>query len=69
MIVSANIFLWFISAMVMGIAVIWTIWDGRNLIRLWPIRHDHQDEFFGALIGLAIVVIGVTGLIRHHLSL
>lgn len=69
MIVSANIFLWFVSAMVMGIAVVWTIWDGRNLIRLWPTRRENHDEFFGALIGLAIVVIGVTGLIRHHLSL
>lgn len=69
MIVSANVFLWFVSAMVMGIAIIWTIWDGRNLIRLWSTRHENRDEFFGALIGLAIVVIGVTGLIRHHLSL
>ena len=69
MIVSANIFLWFVSAMVMGIAIVWTIWDGRNLIRLWPTRRENHDEFFGALIGLAIVVIGVSGLIRHHLSL
>ena len=69
MIVSANIFLWLCSIMVMGIAIGWTFWDGRNLIRLWSTRRENQDEFFGALIGLAIVVIGVTGLVRHHLSL
>ena len=53
----------------MGIAIGWTVWDGRNLIRLWSTRRENHDEFFGALIGLAIVVIGVTGIVRHHLSL
>ena len=69
MIVSPTAFLWFSSVMVMGIAIGWLVWDGRNLIRLWPIRHENQDEFFGAIIGLCMVVIGSSGLILHHLSL
>lgn len=68
MIISENAFLWSISAMVAGIAIAWAIWDGRNLIRLWSTRRENQDEFFGAVMGLAIVVVGVSGLIRHHLS-
>lgn len=69
MIISEAAFLWSISAMVAGIAIAWTAWDGRNLIRLWSKRRENRDEFFGAVMGLVIVVIGVSGLIRHHLSL
>jgi uncharacterized iron-regulated membrane protein len=68
MIISNAAFLWSISAMVAGIAVTWAIWDGRDLIRLWSTRRENQDEFFGAVMGLVIVGIGVSGLIRHHLS-
>lgn len=67
MIISEVAFLWSISTMVAGIAIIWAIWDGRNFIRLWPKRRENWDEFFGAVMGLVIVVIGVSGLIRHHL--
>ena len=69
MIISNLAFLWSISAMVAGIAIAWAIWDGRNFIRLWSKRHENRDEFFGAVMGLVIVAIGVTGLVRHHLSL
>lgn len=69
MILSETAYLWFLSVMVMGIAIGWTVWDGRNLIRLWPTRREDHDEFFGAIMGLVIMVIGVSGLIRHHLSL
>ncbi len=69
MIISNLAFLWSISAMVAGIAIVWGIWDGRNFIRLWSKRRENQDEFFGAVMGLVIVAIGVSGLIRHHLSL
>lgn len=69
MILSETAFLWFNSIMVMGIAVGWLWWDGGNLIRLWPKRRENHDEFFGAIMGLVIMVIGVTGLVRHHLSL
>jgi hypothetical protein len=69
MILSKTAFLWFNSVMVMGIAIGWLWWDGRNLIRLWSTRRENQDEFFGAIMGLVIMVIGVTGLVRHHLSL
>jgi Kef-type K+ transport system membrane component KefB len=69
MIVSATTFLWFNTIMVLGIALIWTLWDGRLFVRLWSQRKDRQDEFFGSVIGLVIVVIGLFGIIRHHLSL
>ncbi len=69
MIVSAKVFLWFNTAMVLGIAFISTWWDGRLFARLWPERNDKHDEFFGSIMGLCIVVIGLFGIIRHHLSL
>jgi uncharacterized iron-regulated membrane protein len=69
MILSETAFLWFNSIMVMGIAIGWLWWDGNNLIRLWSKRAENKDEFFGAIMGLVIMVIGVTGLVRHHLSL
>ena len=69
MILSETAFLWFNSIMVMGIAIGWLWWDGGNLIRLWSKRSENHDEFFGAIMGLVIMVIGVTGLVRHHLSL
>lgn len=69
MIVSETVLLWFISAWVLGMAIGWTWWDGRNLLRLWSKRRENHDEFFGAIMGLAIMLVGVIGLIRHHLSL
>lgn len=69
MIISQAAFLWSISVMVASIAVVWTVWDGRNLIRLWRTRREDHDEFFGAAMGLVIVAIGTSGLVRHLLSL
>lgn len=69
MIISNTAFIWCISVMVAGIAIVWSVWDGRNLIRLWPVRREKHDEFFGALMGLVMVAIGTTGLVRHLLSL
>lgn len=68
MIVSDTVFLWFCSIMVFGLAVIWGIWDGRLLLKLWNEGEDRHDERFGAMMGLVIMVIGVTGVVLHHLS-
>lgn len=66
MIVSDTVFLWFCTLMVFGMAVIWTIWDGSLIRRLWKSRSEDHDEFFGGLMGLVIMVIGVTGVVLHH---
>jgi hypothetical protein len=69
MIVSNTVFLWFCTFMVLGLAVIWTLWDGNLVRRLWSTRKENHDEFFGALIGLVIMIIGVTGVYLHHQAL
>ena len=69
MIVSNTVFLWFCTFMVLGLAVIWTLWDGNLVRRLWRTRKQNHDEFFGGLMGLVIMVIGVTGIILHHQAL
>ena len=51
------------SVMVAGTAIVWSVWDGRNLIRLWPVRREKQDEFFGVLMGLVIRARGCAGLV------
>jgi len=68
MIVSESTALWFFTLMVIGNAVLWGYWDGCILVRLWKNRKERHDEVFGAFMGLAIMVIGVTGMILQHLS-
>lgn len=69
MIVSENAFVWFATVMIAGLCVGWTAWDGRLLIKLWPERKERHDEFFGSIMGLVMVAIGVVGLVKYHLSL
>ncbi len=69
MILSHTAFVWFVTIMISSICLGWAIWDGRNLLRLWKTRKEDHDEFFGAIMGLVCVGIGLTGLIRYHLSL
>ncbi len=69
MIVSETVFLWFCTSMVLGLALVWTIWDGNLVRKLWKTRNEDHDELFGALMGLVIMAIGVVGVILHHRSL
>jgi len=69
MILSHEAAVWFISFMVLGICLIWLWWDGRNFLRFWPERKERHDEFFGSVMGLVCVVIGLTGLVRYYISL
>lgn len=69
MIVSSTVFLWIATSMVLALAVLWTLWDGSIIRRLWSARKENHDEFFGALMGIVIMLIGVTGVILHHQGL
>ena len=69
MIISETAFLWFATFMVMSIVIGWCFWDLRLFLRLWKKRKENHDEFFGSIMGLVMVVIGLVGIIRHHLSL
>lgn len=69
MIVSNTIFLWFCTAMVVGLAGIWFVWDAMLLRRLWKTRKENHDEFFGGLMGILIVIVAFTGVVLHHRGL
>ncbi len=69
MIISTAALLWVYTVVIFAFAVIWGIWDGRLLRRLWNSRKENHDEFFGGIMGFVILAIGVSGVILHHLSL
>jgi hypothetical protein len=70
MIVSQAAFIWFCTIVTVGIAVPWVFVDLYRLRR--TLREDRsrpvvRDRLFGSLVGLAVGVLGVVGMVRYHL--
>jgi hypothetical protein len=68
---SATTFDWFMSFVTFALAGPWVIYDARNLLRLR--RADASDRIvgdkrFGYVIGMLIGLIGVIGVVKHHLG-
>lgn len=69
MIVSADYFIWFVTAMVFGVSASWLVVDSIRLIhalRDGRAAHDRHDRIFGSIIGLIVAFIGVAGALNYH---
>lgn len=68
MIVSHQHFMYFVTAMVVGVGVAWTIVDSIRLRR--ALREDTadpivRDRIFGSLVGIAVCVWGILGALAY----
>lgn len=70
MIVSHHAFIWFCTIMTVGLAGTWVfvdLWRLRNVVREDLSRAIVRDRLFGSLIGLAVSIAGIIGMVRYHL--
>ena len=70
MIVSHEAFIWFCTILTLGVAAPWVfvdLWRLRNVVREDMSRPVVRDRLFGSLIGLAVSIAGVLGMVRYHL--
>ena len=63
MIVPAKVFVWFVTAVVVGFCVGGGARDVILLLR----RRPTGDLLFGCVVGLLLAVFGVIGVLRYHL--
>lgn len=68
MIVSHQVFMWFVTLMVVGICTFLAIRDASLLRACWKRRRQEPDELFGALVGLVIAAVGFAGVFKYHLG-
>lgn len=66
MIVSHQAFMYFCSLATAGLAGSWLIYDAIRLRRFWPRGRAAHDEIFGSVIGIAVSLIGLLGVVRFH---
>ena len=70
MIVSHHAFIWFCTIMTVGLAGTWVFVDLfrlRNVVREDRSNPVVRDRLFGSLIGLAVSIAGIIGMLRYHL--
>lgn len=68
-VMTAGQFKWFLTILTGGLAATWVLYDARNLLKLRgkdPTDPVVGDKRFGFLIGIAIGIIGVVGVLRFH---
>ena len=75
MIVSHQHFIWFATALTVGLALVWLVVDGVRLRRALAApaataaeRGARGDRIFGSIIGLLVAIIGIVGMLRYHLG-
>jgi hypothetical protein len=66
MIVSHQTFMYFCSLATVGLAGSWLVYDAIRLRRFWPEGERAHDEIFGSIIGIAVSLIGLAGVVRFH---
>jgi hypothetical protein len=72
-IVSHQHFMWFITAMAVGICVIWGAREVYLLLVKLPRsgreegqdRRQWRDQIFGSIVGMVIIVMGLIGVYRY----
>ena len=67
MIVSHTAFMWFCSALIGGVSVIWLVVDVVRLRRALPYTPATHDRVFGSVIGIVVALAGIAGVLRYHL--
>lgn len=69
MIVSEFAFVWIVSLLTSVVAGVWVIVDAVRLQRALKQRPpDMSDRIFGSIIGMAVGIIGVLGVLEYHLG-
>jgi hypothetical protein len=69
-IVSATVFDWFLSLMTGVVAGAWLVYDARNMVKLRSADGGDpivRDKRFGYAMGMLIGIVGVVGVMMHHL--
>lgn len=72
MIVSHQVYIGFVTLMVVGIGVGWSIRDFLFLRRVLREERDpvvRRDKIFGAVMGMGLAVVGLIGAVRYHWGL
>jgi hypothetical protein len=67
--VSASVFLWFITLATGGVSALWVLYDAVNLIRTRHLdRSDAlvRDKHFGYAMGVLMGSLGILGSLRAH---
>jgi len=70
MIVSQHVFIWWCTVMTVGVAGTWVfveVFRLRRVLREDLSRPVVRDRLFGSLVGLAVGILGVLGMVRYHL--
>lgn len=71
MIVSHEIYIWFVTALTVGTAASWLVVDIVRLRRALAETEatpERRDRIFGSIIGLVVAIIGIVGMLRFHLG-
>lgn len=76
MIVSHELFMWFVTAAAVGICIGWGARDiyllAKHLPRkgraAWSDPAAWRDQIFGSVFGLVMIVLGLVGALKYHLK-
>lgn len=71
MIVSHEVYDWFLSIITGGVATYWIGIDSyrlRKALRLSPRDAAARDRIFGSIVGIVVGFVGVFGVLMHHLK-
>ena len=76
MIIAHDLFMWFVTAMAVGICVGWGARDiyllSKHLPRrgraAWSDPAARRDQIFGSILGLALISLGLLGVFKYHLN-
>ena len=69
MIVSETVFIWFCTIMTAGLSGAWifvALCRLRRALRDDVSRAPVRDRVFGSMIGIAVAVVGLVGMLRWH---
>jgi hypothetical protein len=67
MIVPAVYFTWFVTALIFCVSAVWLVVDTVRLRRALREGRAAHDRIFGSIIGLAVAIIGIVGVLIYHL--
>jgi hypothetical protein len=75
-IVAHDLFMWFVTAMAVGICLGWGARDvyllSKHLPRrgraAWSDPAAWRDQIFGSIMGLVLIALGLLGVFKYHLN-